>query len=97
MLAAILGVKQVIQQSANILLKGPNPDIFSSDMPHYNIDDMRRSQDALPERYIITIGKGAPIKRIVVYNSLTFTRHEVVMLLVSTPFIQVLFVICLFV
>lgn len=89
MMTAILGVKQVIQQSVNILLRGPNNDIISPESSHYNIDDMRRSHDALPERYIITIGKGAPIKRIVVYNSLTFTRHEAVSLLVSTPFVQV--------
>ncbi|GLV40323.1 alpha-Mannosidase class II a [Carabus blaptoides fortunei] len=89
MLTAIVNAQLVIQQSVNVLLSGPNPNMFDSDIVHYNIDDIRRSQDSLPEKYIITIGRGAPIKRVVMYNSLTFTRHEVITLLVSTPFVQV--------
>lgn len=89
MLTAVVSAQHVIQQSVNVLLSGPDAHMFDSEIVHYNIDDVRRSQDSLPEKYIITIGKGAPIKRVVVYNSLTFTRHEVITLLVSTPFVQV--------
>lgn len=90
MLNAISNCQQVIQTCAHILLNGPGAEVPTKDTNYYNIDDIRQSHNALPEHYQITIGvPEMRTKRIVVYNSLTFTRHEVVTFHVSTPFIEV--------
>lgn len=88
-MTALIGTQHVIQQSANVLLSGPSSGNPGLEIVHYNIDDTIRNHDTLPERIIIMIGRGAAFKKIVVFNSLTFTRHEVVRFLVSTPFIKV--------
>lgn len=89
MLQAIKDCQFVIQQCANLLLSGPGIDIDWSDTLYYNIDDIRTGHDTLPEQYTITIGPELSTKKVVIYNSLTFTRKEVVIFLVSTPFIEV--------
>lgn len=89
MLSAIKGTQDVIQQGTHLLLGGVGADIQGNDGVFYNIDDIRHSQDALPERYTITIGPELNTKKVVIFNSLTFHRLEVVTFFVSTPFIQV--------
>ncbi|KAF2897124.1 hypothetical protein ILUMI_09045 [Ignelater luminosus] len=90
MLQAIKSTQNVIQHCANLFLLGPGADIPAIDIVHYNIDDIRHSHDALPEKHTITIGPELSIKRIAIFNSLPFARHEVVSFMVSTPFIEVL-------
>lgn len=89
MLISIKNAQHVIQHCANILLNGPGAQIQGSDTAHYNVDDIRHSHDALEEKYTITIGPELSRKKIVIYNSLTFTRVEAVTFLVSTPFVEV--------
>ncbi|KAJ8963437.1 hypothetical protein NQ318_018917 [Aromia moschata] len=90
MLSAINGCQRIIQICAHILLNGLDAEIPEREANYYNVDDVRHSHDALPEHYQITIGvPELRTKRIVIYNSLTFTRHEVVTFYVSTPFIEV--------
>lgn len=90
MLSAISSCQKVIQISTHILLNGQNADVPNKDAKFYNIDDIRHSYDALSEHYQITIGvPDMRTKRIVIFNSLTFTRHETVTFHVSTPFVEV--------
>lgn len=90
MTSAISACQRVIQICAHILLNGSGAEVPTKDANYYNIDDIRQSHTALPEHYQITIGvPEMKTKRIVIYNPLTFTRHEVVTFHVSTPFIEV--------
>lgn len=90
MLAAINGCQRVIQICAHILLNGPEAGLPTLDLTFFNIDEIRPTYDSLGEHYEIMIGvPEIRTKRIVIYNSLTFTRHEVVNFHVSTPFIEV--------
>lgn len=89
MLKAIESCQYVIQYAANVLLSGITQTPSGMDMTYYNVDEVIRTHSSVPERQVITIGRGAPIKKVVLYNPLTFTRREVVRFLVSTPFIQV--------
>ena len=90
LLTAIKSCQQAIQQCANLLLSGPGMEIAESDVTYYNIDDIHTDHDALPDKYTVTIGPELTTKRIVIYNSLTFPRNEVVTFLVSTPHVEVL-------
>lgn len=91
MLSSIINCQHVLQQAANVLLNGPSSGRPGLEIVHYNVDDTIRTHDSLPDRFIVMIGKGMSFntKKVVVFNSLTFTRHEVVKLLVSTQFVQV--------
>lgn len=90
MLSAIVSCQRVIQISTHILLKGLGAEEPNVDVNYYNIDDIRHSQDALPEHYQITIGvPELRTKKIVIFNPLTFTRHEAVTFHVSTPYVEV--------
>lgn len=89
MLLAILNCQNVIQRSVNVLLSGPGSDVPGSETIFYNIDDSRRTFDAIAEQHTITIGPELNTKKVVIFNSLAFTRHEVVTFFVSTPYIQV--------
>lgn len=90
MMDAILSCQSVIQQSANLLLAGPGADDPTTDTIFYNIDDVKQTQDTLSEQYTITIGLELNTKKIVIFNSLTINRHEVVTLIVSTANVEVL-------
>lgn len=90
MLNAITTCQRVIQICTHILLNGLGAEVPTKEPNFYNIDDIRHSHDALPEHFQITIGvPEMRSKRIVIYNSLTFTRHEVVTFHISTPFVEV--------
>lgn len=90
MLSAISGCQRVIQTCAHILLNGLGAEVPSKDINYYNIDDIRHSYNSLPEHYQITIGvPEMRTKKVVIYNPLTFTRHEVVTFQVSTAFVEV--------
>ncbi|KAJ8936612.1 hypothetical protein NQ314_012227 [Rhamnusium bicolor] len=90
MLSAISGCQRVIQICTHILLNGLGAEVPSKDVNYYNIDDVRHSHDAISEHYQITIGvPEMRTKKIVIFNPLTFARHEVVTFYVSTPFVEV--------
>ncbi|KAJ8977950.1 hypothetical protein NQ317_008141 [Molorchus minor] len=89
MLSAINSCQRIIQICTHILLNGLEAEVPDKDVNYYNIDDVRHSHNALPEHYQITIGvPELRTKSVVIYNPLTFTRHEVVTFYVSTPFIE---------
>ncbi|XP_017776581.1 PREDICTED: alpha-mannosidase 2 [Nicrophorus vespilloides] len=90
MLDAILKCQNVVQRCTNLLLDGLGADNQASETIFYNVDDLRQKQDSLPEQYTITIGSEVSVKKVVIYNALTFNRHETVSFLVSTPFVEVL-------
>lgn len=90
MLKAISTTQNILQHCANFLLEGSLEGGFEEKIIHFHIDDIRHSQDALSERHTITIGPELSIKKLVIFNSLPFTRREVVSFLVSTPFLEVL-------
>lgn len=90
MLAALNGCQHVIQHSAHILLSGKDAETPDHSALFYNIDDVRHSHDALAEKHQITIGPELRTKRIAIFNSLSFTRTEVVTFHVSTPHLEVL-------
>lgn len=89
MIDAISNTKQIIQLSANLLLSEQRNDDDNINSIYYYVDGVRLSHNALEEQFTITIGPELSTKKIVMFNSLTFTRSEVVTFIVSTPFIEV--------
>ncbi|KAF5280266.1 hypothetical protein FQR65_LT03074 [Abscondita terminalis] len=90
MLEAIRLTQNILQHYTNLLLGGSVERGLEENVVHYNVDDIRHSQDALNERHTITIGPELSIKKLAIFNSLPFMRQEVVSFLVSTPFLEVL-------
>ncbi|EFA06316.1 alpha-mannosidase 2 [Tribolium castaneum] len=90
MLAALNNCHHVIQHSAHILFSGKDAETPDHSALFYNIDDVRHSHDTIGEKYQITIGPELRTKRIAIFNSLTFSRVEVVTFHVSTPYVEVL-------
>uniref|UniRef100_A0A6P7GJW8 Alpha-mannosidase n=1 Tax=Diabrotica virgifera virgifera TaxID=50390 RepID=A0A6P7GJW8_DIAVI len=88
MKSAIRSCQNVIQLCTHILLNGYEAEVPKKDFPRYNIDDFTHSQE---EHHQIIIGfPELRQKKMVIYNSLTFTRREVVTFHISTPFIELL-------
>ncbi|XP_044745943.1 alpha-mannosidase 2 [Coccinella septempunctata] len=90
MLSAIHSCQKIIQYCTYKLLLKPDLTEFDKEEIYYNIDDIRHTWNELEEHYSIVIGAEIRTKKIVVYNSLTFTRIEVITLIVSTPNVEVL-------
>ncbi|KAL3288965.1 hypothetical protein HHI36_003408 [Cryptolaemus montrouzieri] len=90
MLTAIHSCQKVIQFCTHRLLSKPDVVIDNNDAVFYNIDDIRHTWNELDEHYPIVIGPEVRTKKVVIYNSLTFTRIEAVTFSVSTPHIEVL-------
>ncbi|ERL90403.1 hypothetical protein D910_07752 [Dendroctonus ponderosae] len=90
MLLAIHDCQRIIQHCVNVLLEGPgSQQSLKDDVTHYNFDDVWHSHNTLPEKMQITIGvPDLPSKKIVIYNSLAFARHEVVTFNINTQFIE---------
>ncbi|XP_056633702.1 alpha-mannosidase 2 [Diorhabda sublineata] len=87
MRSAIRGCQQVVQLCAHVLLNGFRNETPDKEAVYYNIADGGASQDG---HYEIIIGyPEISSKKIVVYNSLTFSRREVVTFYISTPFVEV--------
>jgi len=93
MLQAIHNCQKVIQLCTNILLDGPgSKQSYEQDVTYYNFEDVWHSHNSLPEKMQITIGlPDLPTKKIAIYNSLAFARHEVVTFNINTPFVEVSF------
>ncbi|XP_050305536.1 alpha-mannosidase 2 [Anthonomus grandis grandis] len=91
MLRSIHNCQRVIQLCANILLEGSgSQEPYEQDVTYYNFEDVWHSHNSLPEKMQITIGlPDLPSKKVVIYNSLAFSRHEAVTFNVNTPFVEV--------
>ncbi|KAF7264976.1 hypothetical protein GWI33_021784, partial [Rhynchophorus ferrugineus] len=91
LLTSIHNCQRVIQLCTNVLLEGMGSQgPFEQDTSYYNFEDIWHSHNNLPERMQITIGvPDLPTKKVVIYNSLAFTRHEVVTFHINTPFIEI--------
>lgn len=94
MLSAIQGCQKVIQICTHLLLKTSGSSVSTINSKYYNIDDIMHSQNVNSEHFQITIGiPEIRSKKVVIYNSLPFTRREVVTFHISTPFVEV--ILCL--
>lgn len=91
MLNAITTAQNVLQLCTHVLLNGVGAETPQNQASFYNVDEIRPMHDALPQHYTITIGPELSTKKVVLFNSLTFNRVEVVTFFVSTPFVQVCF------
>lgn len=89
MLSAITSAQNVLQLCTHVLLNGVGAAIPQNQAVFYNVDDVRPTHDALPQHYTITIGPELNTKKVVLFNSLTFNRVEVVTFFVSTPYVEV--------
>ncbi|KAL0819795.1 hypothetical protein ABMA28_007833 [Loxostege sticticalis] len=89
MLTAIKYSQSAIQQAAYYLLKQPpvldqtQEDIF------FDVDDIWRKHDEIPARITIALDVVSPSRRLVLYNALSFKRHEILTVFVSTPHVEV--------
>lgn len=91
MLSAIQGCQKVIQICTHLLLKTSGSSVSTINSKYYNIDDIMHSQNVNSEHFQITIGiPEIRSKKVVIYNSLPFTRREVVTFHISTPFVEII-------
>lgn len=81
--------KFVIQQAVYKLLTEPN--IYHPDysFTYFNIDDSRTAANDDTSRSVIIIGDEIPFKYVVIHNSQTYARNEIVEFLVAKPFVCV--------
>lgn len=87
---AIHGCQHVIQQVAHYLLSPSKEDYEPApDFTFFNLDDIRKMPSSIPEQSILTFGSGLDSHRVVFYNSLTWSRTEVVSLRVGSADVQV--------
>ncbi|XP_034249440.1 alpha-mannosidase 2 [Thrips palmi] len=89
---SILGCQHVIQMSAYALLAPRNEQaVPETDTVFFNVDDVWQDHHSLPDRVSVTLGAHLEVdsRRIVVFNSLSWKRQEVVYLQVSTPHVKI--------
>lgn len=62
-----------------------------TDTVFFNVDDVWQDHHSLPDSISVTLGKHLAVdsRRIVLFNSLSWSRKEVVYLQVSTPYVKV--------
>ncbi|XP_052756455.1 alpha-mannosidase 2 [Galleria mellonella] len=89
MLTAIKYSQSAIQQAAYYLLKQPPLIEQTQEDIYFDVDDIWRRHDEIPGRITIALDIVLPSKRLVLYNSLSFKRHEVLTVLVSSPHVEV--------
>jgi hypothetical protein len=61
----------------------------NSEFVYFDMDDMRKQHYSIPEKTVIFVGEGSESQRVVLYNSLTWRRQELVTLRVSTHNVKV--------
>jgi hypothetical protein len=61
----------------------------NSEFVYFNLDDMRKHHYSIPEKTVVFVGEGLESQRVVLYNSLTGRRQELVTLRVPTPNVKV--------
>jgi alpha-mannosidase II len=89
MIDGIKNSKFVIQQAVYRLLTEPN--IYHPDysFTYFNIDDSRSAASDDTSRSVIIIGEEIPHKYVVIHNSQTYQRNEVVEFLIAKPYVCV--------
>ncbi|KAJ1529787.1 hypothetical protein ONE63_006533 [Megalurothrips usitatus] len=88
----ILGCQHVIQISAYALLAPRNEHaVPETDAMFFIVDDAWQDHHSLPEKVSVTLGAHLAVdsRRIVLFNSLTWERQEVIYLQVSTPYVKI--------
>lgn len=63
----------------------------NSEFVYFDLDDMRKHHYSIPEKSVVFVGEGLESQRVVLYNSLTWRRQELVTLRVSTHNVKVSF------
>ncbi|XP_075221879.1 alpha-mannosidase 2 isoform X2 [Lycorma delicatula] len=90
MVDAIKSSHHVMQQAVHFLLSTSKlmytPDTY---MEFFNLDDIRRLPSSLPEQALLKFTRGISSVRVVIFNSLTWKREEVVSVLVASVDVQV--------
>ncbi|KAJ9599827.1 hypothetical protein L9F63_009867, partial [Diploptera punctata] len=90
MLEAINGLQHVMQQAAHFLLSPPQVSYQpNSEFVYFDLDDMRKHHYSIPEKTVVFVGEGLETQRIIIYNSLTWRRQELVTIRVSTLHVKV--------
>lgn len=81
---AIQATYNIILQCTTLLLLPSWADITASSNRHFDMDDVRYSFDALAQQYIIDMVMSSK-REIVIFNSLPYSRREVVRYMINTP------------
>ncbi|KAF4518974.1 hypothetical protein B566_EDAN007762 [Ephemera danica] len=83
MIKAINAAQHVIQQCTQYLLSAQHDAQLDPEFLYFHLDDSIPRVGALPDRTRITFGEGLLSRRVVMYNSLTRHRTEVIRLRVA--------------
>ncbi|KAK7790667.1 hypothetical protein R5R35_002442 [Gryllus longicercus] len=91
MLEAIKLSQHIMQQAAHFLLSSNSQGSYQPDPEavYFDLDDQRKQHHSLPEKITITIAEGVEPKKVVIFNSLTWTRQEMVTIQINTPYVKV--------
>ncbi|GBP35991.1 Alpha-mannosidase 2 [Eumeta japonica] len=81
--------RDAIQQAAFYMLGQPHIPNQTHEDIFFDVDDIWRQHDEIPTRITIALDVMSPSRRIIFYNSLMFRRHEIMTLVVSTPYVEV--------
>ncbi|XP_063231157.1 alpha-mannosidase 2 [Bacillus rossius redtenbacheri] len=88
MMEAIRGCQHIIQQSAYALLT-QSKGTLDPEFTYFDVDDVRKHHNSLPEKTVLAFNDDVTERRVVVYNSLTWKRKELVTVRVSTPYVKI--------
>lgn len=61
----------------------------NSESVYFDLDDVRKHYYSIPERTVVFVDEGLEPQRVVLYNSLTWRRQELVTFRVSTSNVKV--------
>nr|XP_018917576.1 PREDICTED: alpha-mannosidase 2 [Bemisia tabaci]XP_018917577.1 PREDICTED: alpha-mannosidase 2 [Bemisia tabaci] len=92
MVRAMNMCKNVIQKSAYLLLtneKVSTDHLLNSETILFNLDDSRKTSSSLSDRFVIYLSRDNNIQRIVLFNTLSRRRKELISLRVSSPVIKI--------
>lgn len=89
MITALNNSAHVLQQSAAHLLKTPKRSTIDVDAMYFSLDETRSRHTSAGDKYVLTLGDGSPLKKVILYNSLPRQRTKVQTLIVSTPYVRV--------
>nr|CAD7454168.1 unnamed protein product [Timema tahoe] len=85
---AIRGSQHIIQQSVYALLTR-NKDLPDSEFTYFDLDDVRKHHYSIPEKTVLAFGPDMEAHTVVLFNSLTWQRKELVTVRVSTAYVKV--------
>ncbi|XP_053613785.1 alpha-mannosidase 2-like isoform X2 [Plodia interpunctella] len=90
LLNAINTSQSVLQRAAYFLLQQPAILNQTGKDIYFDVDDIWRQHDKIPNRITIILNPSSPSRRLVLYNALAFKRQEIFTVMVSTPHVQVM-------